>query len=111
MNQELKDAYDVHRRFWSMDHVNRVEDACIEECSELILAFMHRRRQRVKTRVNIKKEILDVYLCLEFLKKFLFTEKEFDREICALATKLKHKLEMAKDKNEALAKLDGGEVT
>lgn len=74
----LDRAIAEHREVYKEHHDNRVIDQLLEEMSELQTKLLQKRRERGVFRKEIVEEIMDVELCLFFIKRMLnlYTKEE-----------------------------------
>ena len=79
-NSNMWHAFLEHQRVWKDGHQYRIDDQLIEEMAELTKALLKKRRGLGGDQ-EIKDEIVDVCICLEFLGRSLpFRAAELARE-------------------------------
>jgi uncharacterized protein YabN with tetrapyrrole methylase and pyrophosphatase domain len=68
---EVETFYDVHKRYYDKDQYNRLLDQIMEEMSELQKVLLKHRRSNhpLELNVDIKEEMSDVIISLEFIRR------------------------------------------
>lgn len=90
----VEQALFTHREYWREKHQDRVVDQLIEEMSELTKALLKKRRGFDVPDDDVKGEIADVCICLEFLGQGLgFENEELRVRVGKIAGDLEFKLE------------------
>ena len=84
----LLESMAVSKKYWQGRHYARAVDQYTEEAAELNKAFMKERRKRDMDE-NIRDEIADVMLCLEFIiREKGFTKRDINKRINIKAKKM-----------------------